>query len=94
MWLVCLPQAHTHLNCDWKDKRNEERPFTIKFVSTLFGIVHPGSELGHLGHHVVQLGRLPLALHYDRKHSHTSQHRPFTPVNRKNRIRKDKKQNA
>lgn len=71
-----------------KDKRN----FTFKFVSALFGLVHPGGEFAHLGHNIVQLGRLPLALHDDGKHSHTSQHRSFTAVrDEEKRVEKDQK---
>ena len=54
--------------------KKRERKFTVKFVSTLFGLVHPVGEFGHLRHDVVQFGRLPLALHYDWKHTQTSDH--------------------
>ncbi len=79
-----------HLNCGWNDLCDEEEEWipTVKLVSTLFGLIHPGSEFGHLRQNVVQLGCLPLALHYDRKHGQTSQNRSYTRKT-KTKIRKD-----
>ena len=50
---------------------------TFKLVAALFGLIHPDREFGHFRQDVVELDCLPLALHYDWKHSYTSQHRSY-----------------
>ena len=59
-----------------KEKEKEEA-LTLKLVAALLGLRHAAGQLGHLRHHVVQLGRLALPLHDDREHGQTGQHRAW-----------------
>ena len=59
-----------------KEKEKEEA-LTLKLVAALLGLRHAAGQLGHLRHHVVQLGCLALPLHDDREHGQTGQHRAW-----------------
>ena len=50
--------------------------FTVELVPALLGLVHAVGEFGHLRHHVVEFGSLPLALHDDREHEAAGHHCP------------------